>query len=77
MLSEADIKYMQEALVRDVTELICEQQGKSIAEAMYLMYSSETYRILSNPQSQMYIQSPVYVYDCLEHEQLYGKVYGK
>lgn len=37
-------------------------------EAMDIVYQSKTYTALSNLETGLYFQSPVYVYDILEQE---------
>ena len=76
MLEQHEMKYMQEALVRDVALRLCSEEGKEPVDALYIIYTSETYRLLSDERSQMYAQSAVYVYDCLQRELKYGKIYG-
>ena len=76
MLKKNEIKYMQEALVRDVALRLCSEEGKKPADALYIIYTSDTYRLLSDERSQMYTQSAVYVYDCLQRELKYGQIYS-
>ncbi|MCD8385813.1 MAG: hypothetical protein LUD17_02860 [Bacteroidales bacterium] len=38
------------------------------AEAMDLLYTSKTFKILENPESGLYYQSSLYVYDFLQEE---------
>jgi len=73
-MQETEIKYMQEALSRDVIVRLCEECGLSLAQAMQTLYSSSVYQQLQNPQTHIFSQSSVYVYDCLEQEIKYGKV---
>ena len=53
MLEQHEIKYMQEALVRDVALRLCSEEGKEPVDALYIIYTSETYRLLSDERSQM------------------------
>ncbi len=75
-MTDTEIKYMQEALTRDLIVEVCETMDKSLDEAMNIVYSSDTFRMLCEPKFGLYYQSPVYLMDCLEHELKYGKVYG-
>lgn len=74
-MTEVNIKYMQEALIRDLIVRLCGDGGKSLPEAMDLVYSSNTFQMLKDERTKLYTQSPVYVFDCLEHEMKYGKIY--
>lgn len=74
-MEAAHIKYMQEALVRDMIVRYCEDYGTTIPEAMEVIYNSETFQGLEDPRTELYCQSPVYLYDCLEHELKYGKIW--
>ena len=73
---EHEIKYMQDALVRDVALRLCSEDGKEPADALFTIYMSDTYLLLSDERSKLYTQSAVYVYDCLQRELKYGQIYG-
>lgn len=64
----SEIDYMNECTTRDVITMLVEQRQMSIADAMDLWYNSRTFDNLMNPQTGLYFQSPVYIYDTLEQE---------
>lgn len=64
----ADVQFMKECVISGVIELIIEERGLSIEEAMQLFYTSATFAKLDNEQTKLYTQSPVYVYDMLTAE---------
>ena len=68
-----DIQYMNECMMRDITMMIIEKYNVSLAEALDLVYNSETYMKLQDPRTGLYFQSPVYVFDFLQKELEHGK----
>lgn len=69
-----DIQYMNECMMRDITMMVIEKYNVSLAEALDLVYNSETYMKLQDPRTGLYFQSPVYVFDFLQKELEYGKL---
>jgi len=65
-MSEMD--YMNECTARDVITMLVEKGNMSIAEAMDKFYNSRTFDNLSNKETGLYFQSPVYIYDVLSKE---------
>lgn len=64
----ADVQFMKECVISGVIRLIMSERGASIEEAMQLFYPSQTFAKLDNEQTQLYTQSPLYVYDMLINE---------
>ena len=64
----SDFDYMNECTARDVITMLVEKRNLSIADAMDLFYNSTTFSNLNNPETGLYFQSPVYIYDILEKE---------
>ena len=58
-----------EDMVEDMTaaliSLVMEREGATMSKAFHKVYSSPIYDVLRNPKSQLYYQSPGYVYSCL------------
>lgn len=75
-MREVNIKYMKEALVRDMVIYVCEKYSMSLPDAMNVVYSSDTFRLLEREDTQLYAQSTVYLNECLERELKTGKIYG-
>lgn len=73
-MTEADIKYMTEAIVADLAELLSADMGSDIAETLDIIYNSETYSRLMNPGSGLYFQSSLYVYSFLKNEMRTGRI---
>ncbi len=64
----SDFDYMNECTARDVITMLVEKRNLSIADAMDLFYNSTTFNNLNNPETGLFFQSPVYIYDILEKE---------
>ncbi len=73
-MTEADIKYMTEAIVADLAELLSADIGSDIAETLDIIYNSDTYSRLMNPGSGLYFQSSLYVYSFLKNEMTTGRI---
>ena len=59
---------MVEGMTADLILLVMEREHLSMPEAFDKIYNSHTYENLLNPKSQLYYQSPGYVYACLSAE---------
>ncbi len=64
----SDIDYMNECMVRDVAMMLQEEKNLSLSEALDTIYMSATFAKLQNPETGLYFQSPVYIYDLLQAE---------
>lgn len=73
-MTEADIKYMTEAIIADLAELLSADMGSDIAETLDIIYNSDTYSRLMNPGSGLYFQSSLYVYSFLKNEMTTGRI---
>lgn len=68
MINQKDIDYMNECTTRDVIQLLVQEKNMSINEAMNYFYNSKTFKDLLNPETNLFIQSPVYIFDTLESQ---------
>ena len=64
-ITEGQFQYMVEGMTSDLIHLVMENEQLSMTEAFEKVYNSHTYESLLNPKSQLYYQSPGYVYACL------------
>ena len=64
-ITEGQFQYMVEGMTSDLIRLVMENEQLSMTEAFEKVYNSRTYESLLNPKSQLYYQSPEYVYACL------------
>lgn len=60
--------YLIESLTRDLTTRLMEEKKISMIQALDIVYTSKTYQSLSDPETGLYFQSSVYLFDLLETE---------
>ena len=65
---------MNECMMRDLAVMLIDKYNISLAEALDILYNSETYEKLQDPSTGLYFQSPVYVFDFLQRELQQGKI---
>lgn len=73
-MTTGDIQYLTEALAVDLAEMLSKDFNMSILESLDTLYNSETYQKLTNPDTGLYFQSPLYVYSFLKQEITTGKL---
>ena len=73
-VTELDFQFMLECQERDIATILVEECGMSIHQALDVLYGSETYKLLQNPKTGLYFQSPRYVYSYLQEEISTGKI---
>ena len=73
-VTKNDFQYMLECMERDLATLLVEKRGITIRQALSILYDSDTYRLLQNPNTGLYFQSPQYVYSYLQEEVEQGKI---
>ena len=73
-MSTNDFEYMKEAMAADLAELLSNDLELTITEALDILYNSETYLKLSDPNTGLYFQSTLYVYSYLQQEISTGKI---
>ncbi|MBO5794539.1 MAG: hypothetical protein J6R11_05630 [Bacteroidaceae bacterium] len=67
-MTESEFKYMKESASADLVEMLTQDFGMSMQEALDVFYNSETYAKLNNPATGLYFQSSKYVYSYLKNE---------
>lgn len=73
-VTETDSRYMLDCQERDVATILVENCGMTIHQALSVFYDSETYRLLQNPKTGLFFQSPQYVFSYLKQEMEKGKI---
>lgn len=73
-MSTNDFEYMKEEMAADLAELLSNDLELTIPEALDILYNSETYLKLSDPNTGLYFQSTLYVYSYLQQEISTGKI---
>ena len=61
-------KKIFDAATRELCASVMENEGLGIKEAMRVVYDSRLYTDLSNPDTGLYREGPVYLYDMLCEE---------
>ena len=59
---------MQEDMYADLIQILMEEYGYTLEKAMETLYNSETFARLQNADTEMFYQSPGYVYSFLANE---------
>ena len=70
-ITEEQFQYMVEGMTSDLIRMVMEKEGLSMPEAFDKVYNSKTYEDIQNPQTELYYQSPGYVYAHLCAEKLH------
>ena len=60
--------YLTDYVLSGLILLIMEKQQKSLPEALDLLYNSQLYNKLSDPETGLYLQSKYYNYELLQQE---------
>ena len=63
-----DFDYMVESVTADLVVLLMERLGMDLQTALDTVYTSDTFAKLSNPATELYYQSPYYIYSYIETE---------
>ena len=69
-----EIQYQVECLTSDLTEMLMSEYGWDMLKALDVLYGSETFAKLNDPQCGLYYQGAVYVFSFLKNEIETGKV---
>ncbi len=69
-----DFRFMKDYVASELAAMLVESRNMNFEQALDTVLNSETYQKLSNPETGLYFQSPLYVYDYLKNELLTGKM---
>lgn len=67
-ITEEQFRYMVDGTTSDLVQMLMEKRHIGMTEALDMVYMSRTYEALSNPKTDLYFQSPRYVYQYLEED---------
>lgn len=73
-LTDAEVRYLVNFVLKDITNWLMEDYGYSISEALGIVYNSLFYEKLRDKSTGLYFQSSCYNYELLQHELKYGKI---
>lgn len=68
MIADNQKQFLLNRIVDELTYFLMQDNGFSISEALKFVYASHTYELLQNSCSDLYVQSPSYVYEILKKE---------
>lgn len=69
-----DISLEVEFLTTDLTQMLMEHYEWDMLKALDVLYGSETFARLNDPDCGLYFQGPVYVFSFLKNEIETGKL---
>lgn len=69
-----EAKFLLMSLVDKMACMAMEEYNMSMAEALDLVFRSETYSKIEDLQTGLYYQSAAYNFSLLKHEVAYGKI---
>jgi len=73
-MSQDSVNYLIDSVCEKVTVLLMSDKTIDMPKAMSVIYASQWFEKLSDPQTGLYYQSPNYNYELLKHELLFGKL---
>ena len=62
------VDYMIDSLAAELVLLVMEDLHVDFVTALDTVYNSDTFSKVANPRTELYYQSPLYIYSYLEHE---------
>ena len=68
MTAQKRLEFLKLRLTEELVAILMEEKGCSIEEAFDMLYKSQTYAKLSDPNTKLFVQSAGYVYSLLEEE---------
>ncbi len=69
-----DMRFLVECLTAELAEMLMKDYDWSMKYALDQLYASQTFAKLNDPDTGLYFQGSVYVYDFLKHEIETGKI---
>ena len=73
MTSQKQQEFLVAHIVDKMADYLVADFHLDIPSALNVIYTSDTYRILSDAENDLYSQSPSYIYEWLKREFLTGK----
>lgn len=73
MIMDKNFQFLLEALSTDIIGWLMRDNNLSLSDAISTWYNSETFEKVSEPKTEMYIQSSAYNYEFLKKEMLSGR----
>ena len=67
-MTATDRQFLSECLCEDIIPMIMEEYHLTDKDALDRLYKSKTFSKIEDPETGLYYQSPVYVFDMLKEE---------
>lgn len=74
--SDNNFDFLVEYITARVVEWVVTDQDMDLEEALLLFHNSETFNKLCEKRTDLYIESPAYIYDLLKEELRRGTLRG-
>ncbi len=71
-----NFNFLVEYITTKVVEWIIRDENIGLEEALLKFHNSETFEKLCEPQTDMYIESPAYIYEIFKEELRRGTIRG-
>ena len=65
---DSSFKYQKEGAAKDLVGFLIKDYGWSLTKALDVLYESETYSKICNPETGLFFQSSLYLYSFLKNE---------
>lgn len=72
-MNATNAKFLFEEISSDVVCYLVERDGMSLNDAISTFHNSETFAKLEDFETELYIESPAYVYNLLKSELRHGR----
>lgn len=69
-----DVIFQIDCLSETLVGMLMEELGYDLLQALDTLYLSETYRLICDPETGLYYESPIYVFSYLLNEIKHGTV---
>lgn len=76
MTEANNFEFLVEYITAKVVEWLVRDNGMELEDAMLLFHNSATFEKLCEPATDMYIESPGYIYEILQEELRRGTIRG-
>jgi hypothetical protein len=74
MTKDVQNDFLIQNAVDKMTKYLIEDFNLNVVDAMNVIYNSEVFRLLHDQKTELFIQSPAYIYELLKNEYLTGKM---
>lgn len=73
-MNSGTARFLMEGISADVVRYLVERDGMTLTDAISTFHNSETFAKLEDFETELYVESPAYVYDLLRSELRHGRL---